>query len=467
MSENLFRVLNCLLERLVLIKSYEEASEIGLYLLYKGRLLESNLKWLMVAVIKKGRREELLEALLEKEKKSGLSTLDKGIVASIFYQLKNEERCIEYALQYSKDRTISIGKSGVVKVLILQTFASGAFNFNAKTRRFHMPEGHNNLMSVLDKNIQKIILRVDDLELALKKINNINVDVIYNAITDPERCEAALYKAAAVCDMLSGVPVINHPHAVLLSTRDNNYHKFNCFNNIIYPKNIKISNVNGGCRSLIFEAVSAHQLKFPLIVRLSGYQVGKNMHLMEYINQHDFSDFDALTKQSEKDIYIIEYVDVSFQDKRLSNKKLYPKYRAFMVGGKLYPIHLFISDSSFNVHYHNSKKIMADNAWLQEMGERYCSYPEDIIGTDNWRTLEKIMQQTGLDYVGVDFAISQDIDHPKVVIFEINAAMRNSMNSDSMPSYIRECWKNVTLHVHQLLCMKANVSEWDFDFLLK
>ena len=464
-NKQLIAVLNSLLEKSVKNQDYSEAFEVGIYLLQQKALVENNLKWLMVATMRTGNRKLLLNLLLDKEKEGKLLTLEKGIVSSLYYQLKNEEKCAEYALQYSRENVVSIGRAGKVRVLILQTFASGAFNFNSKTRGFHMPEGHNNFMSLLDKDIQKVILRVDDLDVALKEIKRqkITVDVIYNSITDPERCELALYKAAAICEAFPTVPVINHPRNILFLTRDNNYQRFHNVENIVYPKNLKLANVEGECHKKIMQAIEGNGLEFPIIARLSGYQGGKNMHLIYSGDSHNFEDFDKLVAQSSKDIYLIEFIDVSFKDDRIPNAQLYPKYRAFYAGGKLFPIHLFIADNDFNVHLANSESLMEENPWLINLEKEFCNSPEVAVGKNNWKALEKIMRMSGLDYVGVDFSLSQEEGRQGIVIFEINAAMRNWMRSTRAPIHVREAWEKVTRNMHHMLCDKTDTSPWDFN----
>ena len=54
------------------------------------------------------------------------------------------------------------------------------------------------------------------------------------------------------------------------------------------------------------------------------------MHLIDSIDDHNFIDFDTLVNQEPKDIYLIEYVDISFSDKRVSNTKLYSAILPFL-----------------------------------------------------------------------------------------------------------------------------------------
>lgn len=461
MDNKLIFSLNFSFETVMMGGHYGDAFETGLFLLKKGWLTENNLKLLMVCAIKNNTRKILLSSLLNIEEQRELKPLEKGLVSSLFYQLKDYKRCSEYGLLYSRERSISIDKkAGKLSVLILQTFSSGAFNFNSKTRSFHMPEGHNNLMSLLDQHVKKIILRVDDLDVALKKLEkkNIHFDVIYNSITDPDRCKPALSNAIALCRAFPDIPVVNHPENVLASARDNNYYRFHSMPHIMYPKNIKLENISGDCHLQISEAIKKHQLAFPIIVRLSGYQGGKNMHLIDSIDDHNFTDFDTLVNQEPKDIYLIEYVDVSFSDKRVPNTKLYPKYRAFWAGGKLYPIHLFVSDNNFNVHLSNSESFMNANPWLIDMEREFCKVPEEVIGKNSWEALGSLMKKTGLDYAGIDFAVNKK----GIVVFEINAAMRNWMKNDRAPLHVRESWKDVTQSIHEFLCSISNKLVWEF-----
>mgnify|MGYP001183574560 FL=1 len=465
MEPKLVSALKFAFEQLVSSEHYRHAFELGLYLLSQNELNENDLKQLMICAMRSNNRKRLLTTLQNKEKKSSLGLLEIGLVASLFYQLKDTKGCIDYALKYSREKIITIDRRGdKLKVLALQTYASGAFNFNPRSKGFHMPEGHNNLMTLFERDIKKIVLRVDDIERALDKIKReqIHFDVIYNSITDPDRCAQALHNALILCEAFPNVAVINHPKAVLATTRDNNYRRFHRSRHIIYPKNIKLESVTSNCYAHIADAITNHKLTFPIIVRLSGYQGGKNMHLIDAIDSHDFADFDAVVAQGAKDIYLIEYIDVSFTDKRLPDTKLYPKFRAFLAGGKLYPIHLFTAANDFNVHLANSESLMQANSWLVEKEKDFCKNPEGVIGKEYWKALEKLLRQSGLDYVGIDFAVSDEQSRKGVVVFEVNAAMRNWMKSDRAPMHVRKAWEKVTRRMHHVLCERAQVPAWKF-----
>lgn len=465
MEPRLVSALKFAFEQLVNSKHYRHAFELGLYLLSQNELNENDLKLLMICAMRSNNRKRLLTLLQNKEKKSSLALLEIGLVASLFFQLKDTKGCIDYALKYSREKIITVDRRGDrLKVLALQTYASGAFNFNPRSKRFHMPEGHNNLMSLFERDIKKIVLRVDDIERALDKIkrDQIHFDVIYNSITDPDRCAQALHNALTLCEAFPNVAVINHPKAVLETTRDNNYQRFHQSQHIIYPKNVKLKGVTGNCHTLISEALSKHNFTFPVIVRLSGYQGGKNMYLIDAIDSHDFVDFDAVVAQGAKDIYLIEYVDVSFTDKRLPGTKLYPKFRAFLAGGNLYPAHLFIAQDDFNVHRRNSDPLMQQHQWLLDMERVYCSNPKEIIPEKLWSALEDMLRKMDLDYVGVDFAITNREGQAGVVIFEANAAMRNGMKDQTNFMHVRNAWEKVTRRMHHVLCERAQVPAWEF-----
>lgn len=333
-----------------------------------------------------------------------------NIIAGLAGNLKDEEINRKYALKVAAEKPILTSRksSPSLSILVLQTIASGAYKFKAKTGGFHISEGHNNIMTVLDRTISKTILRVDSLEAAKKAILNLkDIDIIYNNITDAERCFQALKNADEICKILSHIPVINHPQHTLNSSRENNFERFSNNSSLIFPKVIKLDQVGSHCQDKVLTAIYEHSLSFPLIVRLAGFQAGKNMLKIEGEEDNDFSSFEEIIKTQPTDIYIIEFKDCSFNDERLPNVKLYPKFRAMLVADKLFPIHLFVAGNEYNVHRNNSKKIMHENQWLVELERKYCQDPTSLINSEIWNSLQTTLMNTQLDYVGVDFSLDE------------------------------------------------------------
>lgn len=446
-------------------KQYTEAYPYGIVLFDQGRRDKDFLHHLASVAVFTNKRTPLLKRLRSWVQQENADAIAHELIAGLVHHLGNEQENREHALLYAKKNPIHKLEYEIAKlhVVVLKTAASGVYNFNARQHSFNIPEGHNNLNGLFAPFINQYSVWVDDIGAAQEAISTLEqVDVIYNAITDPDRCEQALYNALALCEAFPDVAVVNHPKAVLATTRDNNYRRFHRSRHIIYPKNIKLESVTSNCYAHIADAITNHKLTFPIIVRLSGYQGGKNMHLIEAIDSHDFADFDAVVAQGAKDIYLIEYIDVSFTDKRLPDTKLYPKFRAFLAGGKLYPAHLFIASDDFNVHRRNSNPLMKRYDWLLDMEKTYCSNPEKIIPKKLWSALEKMLKKMDLDYVGVDFAISHKEGQPGVVIFETNAAMRNGMKDQTNFMHVRKAWEKVTRRMHHVLCERAQVPAWKF-----
>ncbi|SDM73821.1 Acylphosphatase [Franzmannia pantelleriensis] len=349
-----------------------------------------------------------------------------------------------------------------MRVLVLMTAESSEWRINRKTFQAQIMEGHNNLSLLLDAaHIEVWTLFVDTISSAPEVARKLpKLDLVYNAITDAERCAEALAHAHRLCDRLC-VPVVNAPLEVLAASREGNHDRLMGAQGVIVPKSIKLEHVQGDCRALVEDAVKKESLTFPLIVRLAGYQGGKYMHLVQEPASHDYKELDAALAQQPQTLYLIEYHDVSYQDARCPDIRLFPKYRAFMVGSNLYPCHLFTGDS-FNVHLKSAEKIMQANPWLVDLERAYCHDPARHLGESNWAALSEAMQALGLDYCGVDFSPSAD-DPSKLVIFEMNPAMRNWVSHLPEGDHVQLSWKTITRKVHEHFCFLTDISPWHFN----
>ncbi|MFC0338545.1 Phosphoribosylglycinamide synthetase, ATP-grasp (A) domain [Kushneria avicenniae] len=350
-----------------------------------------------------------------------------------------------------------------LNVLVLKTARETTWSIDRKEFTPIMTEGHNNLPSVLDnQNIALSYIYVDEIQKHPEVLRRLSkIDLIYNNITDAERCEAALEKAAWICKRLQR-PVVNPPSAVLAASREQNYARFKDESGIIQPLSVRIDNIQGNCRDIIEPLIAEHGLKLPLIVRLAGFQGGRFMHKVHDLARHDFSDIDRELAKKPQTLYLIQYHAVDYQSEKAPGIDLYPKYRAFIVGGSLYPVHLFTANS-FNVHKSNADPVMEAHPWLIEQERDYCQDPAEHLGRAQWEGLEAIMQKTGLDYAGVDFApATSPEDSGRLVIFEINPAMRNWVDGLPEGDHVQAAWHIITRAAHHLFATKADVPEWEF-----
>lgn len=450
-------------------KAYAEAYPYGIVLFDQGRREKSFLHHLASVSVFTNKRTPLLKRLRSWAEQPEADAIAHELIAGLVHHLGDEQENREHALKYAQknalDHKLEYEPEHVrLRVVVLKTVASGVYNFNASKHSFNIPEGHNNLNGMLAPFINQYSVLVDDLGAAKAAIESLeHVDVIYNAITDPDRCADALNNAAALCDSFADIPVVNHPRAILETTRDNNYQRFHKNRHIIYPKNVKLPLVAEDCHAQITQAIVDNELNYPVIVRLAGYQNGKNTHLIDSAHEQDFKDFDAVVTKNPKDIFLIEYIDVSFKDKRAPRVKLFPKFRAFFAGGKLYPIHMPVAANNYMVHVKTAEDTVKANPWLVEREKIYCRTPEKVVPVKLWKALEKTMSDADLEYIGVDFALGKDAEgNEGIVIFEMNAAMGNRMHDLSMGKHVRLAWQKTARRMHHVFCDKAGIPAWNF-----
>jgi hypothetical protein len=93
------------------------------------------------------------------------------------------------------------------------------------------------------------------------------------------------------------------------------------------------------------------------------------------------------------------------------------KYRVMIVDGRLYPLHLAISQD-WKIHYFSAD--MADRPDHRAEDARFLADMPSVLGAKAMAALEQIRVALGLDYGGVDFGLSQQ---GEILLFEANATM--------------------------------------------
>ena len=349
-----------------------------------------------------------------------------------------------------------------LRVLVLQTVASGSCTLAPNTASVQMAEGHNNLPQLLDpRHVRQYILRVDGVPDHPGIAGELPaIDLVYNGITDPERCREALATADQLCAQLADqreVPVINPPAHVLACTRDGNAARLAAWPQLIVPQSIALGRLVGDIGAPVRAAITQHGLRAPVILRAAGYQGGRNMHLITDPAQCN------IRLQKPAEVFLVQYHDVSYVDRRLPEQRLYPKYRAMLVGDTLYPCHRFVAADEFNVHRSVADPLMRRHEWLRGEQAEYLRDPSAHLPANLWRELESALRGLGLDYVGVDFAPVTGADKAgQLVVFEINPAMRNRLTELPPGDPVHEAWKRITAAVHRLFCQRAGVAPWAF-----
>lgn len=229
-------------------------------------------------------------------------------------------------------------------------------------------------------------------------------DLIFNAIGDADLCREAL---DAACRLVarSVRPVINHPQTVLATRRLANAERLRDLPGVVAPR-MRLVPRRLLCGEGAADAVAARGFSFPLLARAPGFHTGRH-----FVRAKTPAELAAAAEQCPADdMALIEPLDARDRNGN------FRKYRAMIVDGRIYPLHLAIS-RDWKVHYFTAD--MADRADHRAEDAAFLA-DINVIGGKAVAGLERIRDTLGLDYGGIDFAVNADGD---VLFFEANATM--------------------------------------------
>ncbi len=221
--------------------------------------------------------------------------------------------------------------------------------------------------------------------------------LVVNAIGDAELCGEALERARVILASTSA-PVINAPEAVLNTSRDANAARLAGIEGVLAP--VTERTTQAALRA-------SWSLDFPLLLRTPGFHTGR--HFLRVTDRDGLEA--ALDCLPGGDVLAIEYLDARGMD------GLWRKYRVMCIDGALYPLHLAIS-ADWKVHYFTSA--MADSPEHRAEERRFLEDMPGVLGAVAMQALAHIAATMGLDYGGIDFALTPD---GRVMVFEANATM--------------------------------------------
>jgi glutathione synthase/RimK-type ligase-like ATP-grasp enzyme len=262
--------------------------------------------------------------------------------------------------------------------------------------------------------------------------------VVFNAIGDADLCgpalEAAVRLAKRVCS-----PMINEPSVVIKTGRAAIAQRFRALPGVVTPRTIIFSRaVLAGPNAAA--AISVQDFAFPLLLRSPGFHTGHNFVLVE-------SAIDLPTAAANlpgDELLAIEYLDARGKD---GNAR---KYRVMIVDGRIYPLHLAIS-RQWKVHYFTAD--MADHASYRSEDAAFLDNMSAVLGQKAVTGLERIADELGLDYGGIDFGLSPDGD---VLLFEANATMVvNPPEPDKRWAYRRSAVAKILDAVSNMILSRA------------
>jgi hypothetical protein len=259
-------------------------------------------------------------------------------------------------------------------------------------------------------------------------------DVVFNCIGDADICREGL-EAACVVARRTHRPVINHPLAVLNTGRLSNVMRLRSVPDVIVPQMaaLKREMLTGPEASA---CVAGCGFAFPLLIRAPGFHTGQHFFRIE-----DLPELISIAAAIPgDDVWLIEQLDS--RDAR----GMYRKLRVMMIDGKLYPLHLAISNN-WKVHYFRAD--MADSPENRAVDGQFLNDMKGAIGAPAVAALERICATLALDYAGIDFAVNAA---GKVLFFEANATMVMApLSADPKWDYRRPAFDSVFAAVRRMI----------------
>ncbi len=258
--------------------------------------------------------------------------------------------------------------------------------------------------------------------------------LVFNAIGDADLSGKALAAAQSVI-AASAAPVLNSPAAVMATGRSDNAQRLSRLPGVIAPATVTLPRA-------VFASADArgtlarHGLNFPLLVRTPGFHTGRHFVLVDHAGALP----GAIAALPGAELTAIQYLDSRGADGKVR------KYRAMLIDGRIYPLHLAIS-SHWKIHYFTAE--MADRAEHRAEDAEFLENMASVLGPRAVSALEQIQRILGLDYAGVDFGLSHTGD---VLLYEANATMVvNPPEPDQRWSYRRPAVERIFAAVRRML----------------
>jgi aromatic-L-amino-acid/L-tryptophan decarboxylase len=315
------------------------------------------------------------------------------------------------------------GESAAIPVLLLMTPAGG-----------NVP-----LQAFLDDRIFQIFVVIP--EFYDRKTPLPPHELVLNGIGDAESSRGALAAAHSLL-ALTTAPVINNPAAVLMTARSNNADRLSHIPGVAAPKIITLSREQlSGPEAAA--RLASYGFQFPLLLRAPGFHTGQNFVFVE--------NPEALPARMAglpgAHLLAIQYLDARRADGKAR------KYRAMMIDGKLYPLHVAIS-SHWKIHYFTAE--MAENPAHRAEDAAFLQDMAAVLGSTAMAALENIQATLGLDYAGIDFGLNAK---GEILLFEANAIMNVIRpESDERWNYRHPAYQRIREGVQQMLLRRIHGS---------
>jgi hypothetical protein len=265
--------------------------------------------------------------------------------------------------------------------------------------------------------------------------------LVVNAIGDAELSSQALIDAQSVLEH-TRAPIINAPGAVLATARVNNARRLSCVPGAATPITTMLTReqLSGSEAS---KTIESNGISYPFLLRAPGFHTGLNFARIETAEALPR----ALAELPGEEFIAMQYLDARGEDGK------HRKYRAMLIDGKIYPLHLAVS-SQWKVHYFTAD--MADDPEHRSEDEVFLEDMPNAIGPLAMKALERIQAILGLDYAGVDFGLNAKRE---LLLFEANATMA-VLKPDADPrwNYRRDAYERIFAAVQNMFLKKASAT---------
>ncbi|MCY0879148.1 MAG: hypothetical protein OWU84_09440 [Firmicutes bacterium] len=224
-------------------------------------------------------------------------------------------------------------------------------------------------------------------------------DVVVNRVADADAAPLALAQSKAMLRQAS-CPVLNPPGAIERTARALLPHLVKDLPAVLAAPVARLRSLD--VRPWL-DAVGWLE-RGPVLVRAPGFHGGRYLERAGTMAevQHILARFPEI-------VLIMPWLDTR------RNDGWFRKYRAFIVGEALYPVHAARA-RHWKVHDFTG----ARGVESQAEEKAFLTCPAETIGAEHWANLHRLRQRLGLDIGGIDFTVDRD---GRLVVFEANAAM--------------------------------------------
>jgi len=198
--------------------------------------------------------------------------------------------------------------------------------------------------------------------------------------------------------------VLNQPDRIMRSARERMHSPLGAVPEMLMPATVRLNRAaleqigHGSRAAADFLSGAA----FPLIVRPVDSHAGRSLAKLD----EPSSIADYLASQQEPEFFLSRFVDYRSTD------GLFRKYRVMWVDGRVYPVHMAISEG-WKVWYYNAG--MANSEAKREEEARFMAEFDNSFARRHARALETIAERFGLEYFGIDCA---ELPDGRLLVFE-------------------------------------------------